>query len=906
MLKRRQTFLILFLIYTAFAWGQWLQTDGKTIIDQNGNEVILRGMGLGGWMLMEGYMMQSSDVADTQHEFKEKLMELMGEEKTDEFYESWLANHVTENDVDSLASWGFNSIRLPMHYNLFTLPIELEPVPGENTWLTKGFELVDSLLQWCKSNSIYLILDLHAAPGGQGKNAAISDYDPSKPSLWESKANRDKTVALWKKLAERYQDEGWIGGYDLINEVNWTLPGNSLLRSLYMEITDSIRAIGDMHIIFIEGNGFANDFTGLTPPWDENMAYSFHKYWNYNDQGSIQWVLDIRENHNVPLWMGEGGENSNVWFCDAIRLFEDNNIGWSWWPMKRIETIVGPYSIEYSEGYRNVLRYWRGEGPKPTVDEAYEGMMELAENTNSANCLYRKDVHDAMIRQPGTDETIPYSEHTIPGVVFMSDFDLGRINFAYYDIDHVNHSASTGFFQAWNSGWHYRNDGVDIEPNDDVINSNGYHVGYVRKGEWTNYTVQIEDSAMYTALARVASPSSGGRFHLSLNNEAVTTTQTVSATGGWTNFMDLEIPGMLLDKGEHVLTFWIDGAGEFNISSIEFLKTGIADTVPMKAINGQVGLDERSIEVEINLPIQPESLNGSIENFTLTINGTEEPVNSISMDGTRRRTIVLSIDDDIAYTDEIRVSYNGNVIESPTGKILQVFTDLEIRNTAPERFILPRIIQAEDFYSMIGFGLEECSDLGGGYNLGFADPGDYADYLIFSPGEMNYQLGLRVASLHAQSKLGFYLVQNDTVETELCTVTVPFTGGWQDWTTINATVSIPKGKNTLKMRAISGEFNLNWFKFEAMNPVESLDVESKHRIYPNPVSGDKLYMHLERKNIDSLIIDCFSVTGKLISSRKYPAANGDVEMDISHIPVGVYTMKVYTGTEIVTYKIIRQ
>ena len=75
---------------------------------------------------------------------------------------------------------------------------------------------------------MYLILDLHAAPGGQGYNADISDYDDSKPSLWESKENRDKTVAFWKKIAERYKDEPWIGGYDLINETNWNLPGGTL------------------------------------------------------------------------------------------------------------------------------------------------------------------------------------------------------------------------------------------------------------------------------------------------------------------------------------------------------------------------------------------------------------------------------------------------------------------------------------------------------------------------------------------------------------------------------------------------------------------------------------------------------------------------------------------------------
>ena len=153
-------------------------------------------------MLQEPYMFNYSSGANTQHEFKEKL-NLVGSDNTELFFESWLDNFVTEQDIDSIASWGFNSIRLPMHYELFTLSIQQEPVPGENTWLTKGFEMIDELLSWCEANQLYLILDLHAAPGGQGYDAAISDYNSAFPSLWESVENKNKTIALWEQLAIR-------------------------------------------------------------------------------------------------------------------------------------------------------------------------------------------------------------------------------------------------------------------------------------------------------------------------------------------------------------------------------------------------------------------------------------------------------------------------------------------------------------------------------------------------------------------------------------------------------------------------------------------------------------------------------------------------------------------------------
>lgn len=117
----------------------FLSTSGTEILNELGEPVLLRGIGLGGWMVQEGYMLQTSGFANPQHEIRATIQELIGEEATDEFYAAWLQNHARKSDIDSLKAWGFNSVRLPMHYNLYTLPIELEPVPYENTWLDIGF-----------------------------------------------------------------------------------------------------------------------------------------------------------------------------------------------------------------------------------------------------------------------------------------------------------------------------------------------------------------------------------------------------------------------------------------------------------------------------------------------------------------------------------------------------------------------------------------------------------------------------------------------------------------------------------------------------------------------------------------------------------------------------------------------
>jgi len=299
-------------------------------------------------------------------------------------------------EVGCCRKWGFNSVRLPMHYNLFTLPVDKEPVAGQNTWLETGFKLTDNLLSWCKKNKIYLILDLHAAPGGQGNDRPIADVDTLKPNLWNSEENQKKTIALWRRLSVRYKNEEWIGGYDLINETNYKLEGNESLKKLFLAITQKIREVDNKHIIFIEGNQFANDYTGLTPPWDNNMVYSFHKYWNATTVETIQKYLDIREKYNVPFWMGESGENNNEWFRAVINLLETNNLGWSWWTVKKIGSERSLMTISKPAGYQKVIDYWSGKGVKPAVEEAKTSFMQLVENVKIEKCKVNYAVINAL------------------------------------------------------------------------------------------------------------------------------------------------------------------------------------------------------------------------------------------------------------------------------------------------------------------------------------------------------------------------------------------------------------------------------------------------------------------------------------------------------------------------------
>lgn len=562
MLRRIFFYLLVLFIFSPFSiYSQdYLHVTGKKIIDPSGTEILLKGIGLGGWLVPEGYMLQTSDVANSSREIRNKIQSLIGAAQTDIFYEKYRANFVTRKDIEMIASLGFNSVRLAMHYNL------LSPKDQPYVYLESGFVIIDSLLKQCEDNKIYLILDLHCAFGGQN-SANISDYDPAYPSLWEDVTNRQRTVDLWKKLAQRYANKKWIGGYDLLNETVWNLPNNYLLRSLYIDITTAIRSVDQNHIIYIEGNNWANDFTGLTPPWDENMVYSFHKYWNDNNIASIQSYINLRNSANRPLWLGETGENNNKWFTDCVTLLDQNNIGWSWWTLKKVESTSGFFSIKKPAEYEAVLKYWKGTGTKPSDSDCIAAFTKLADNLLLDKCVYNIGVIDALLRQPKTYLTLPYKENNVPGIVYASDYDFGRSGFAYSDADNDN------------AGYKYRNDNVDIENCSDAI-TNGYNVGFTNASEFLKFTINVQQAGTYNLTFRTAANAAGGSVQFKFDNSSFSEIINIPQTGGWQTWGNVIKSGINLSSGTHTINLNFITGG-FNLNYLKFDLTSPSSVEPI-------------------------------------------------------------------------------------------------------------------------------------------------------------------------------------------------------------------------------------------------------------------------------------------------------------------------------------
>ena len=552
-----KTLMTIFILLSALMGQEGFlhNVDGE-IVEGNGEPILLRGFGLGGWLVPEGYMLHNQawiSGFESPTDIENHVTDLIGTEAAEDFWELYRANYVAQADIDQIAEWGFNHLRVPFHYKQFY------DSTGSETPI--GYAIVDELISWCEPYNMYIILDMHCAPGGQN-GGPISDSDGT-ARLWLEESNKELTIQIWKEIATYYADHTLIGGYDLINEP--VLPSGVTLeefKQLYMDITESIREVDNNHLLWIEGNWYGTDFAGLTPPWDDNMGYSFHKYWGATSLSTIQSYINMRNNYGVPLWMGESGENSNHWYYEVFKLLEENNIGWNFWTHKKVDKITSPYSAYVSPQYQIVIDYLLGNASQPTSDIASMGLTSFANSLKIENCLMRRGVVAALTDPDYGETTKPYVPHSIPGTIPAAYYDIGARGLSYSDSDYWNDGDG-----GYNDGWVFRNDGVDVEGSDDDINI-PYTVGWTEAGEWLGYTIQNVTPGTYDVSFSIAAPSSGGIFYAQMDGQNLGVID-VPATGGWYNWDDIPAQTVTLSEGDKFLKIQIVQAG-FNIQSITF------------------------------------------------------------------------------------------------------------------------------------------------------------------------------------------------------------------------------------------------------------------------------------------------------------------------------------------------
>ncbi len=395
------TFLILFFFFSTFLIGQkqYFKVSEKNIIDTSGNIFLIKGVNLGNWLVPEGYMFKFKK-ANSPRLVNSVITELIGPSDAKKFWIDFQNNYITYEDIKYLKSIGVNSIRVPFNYKLFC----------DETYLwnteSRGFELIDRLLTWCKKEDIPIILDMHCAPGGQTGDNIDDSY--GYPWLFKSVESQNQIIDIWESIAEYYNNEPMVLGYDLMNEPiahyfeNENL--NEKLEPLYKRIVERIRNVDTNHIIILGGARWNTDFSVFGEPFDSNLVYEFHKYWMPPVQSEIQEYIDFRDKYNVPIYMGESGENNDDWVQNFRELLEKNKIGWHFWPYKKMDNTSGPMNFMMPENYDLIIEYAESDRGtyknirenKPDYKKVKIALGNFLEECKFENCFPNQDYLKAL------------------------------------------------------------------------------------------------------------------------------------------------------------------------------------------------------------------------------------------------------------------------------------------------------------------------------------------------------------------------------------------------------------------------------------------------------------------------------------------------------------------------------
>ena len=329
----------------------WLHVSGDQIVNQKGDTFYLRGFGLGGMLHMENFI---DGYPANEEAMREGLRNVLGEKKYNLYFDTFLKSYFTEPDAAYIQSLGLNLVRIPINYRLF----EDDMNPG--VIKEEAFAYLDSVIEICARHNIYTIIDLHALPGAQNQHWH-SDNPTHVASFWIHKDFQDRALHLWEVIAERYKDQPWVAGYDLINEP--ADPTRKKLFPYYKRLRDAIMKIDPKHILFLEGDRYATEFDMFTEIWD-NVVYTNHDYATpgfifggdypgitrdrFYDKDTLEKDYlsksEFMYSHKVPLWVGEFGpvytgdpEKDEMRYQvlkDQLAYYDKYKVSWCIWLYK--------------------------------------------------------------------------------------------------------------------------------------------------------------------------------------------------------------------------------------------------------------------------------------------------------------------------------------------------------------------------------------------------------------------------------------------------------------------------------------------------------------------------------------------------------------------------------------------
>lgn len=323
---------------SAFSQEDFLKVKGTDIFNQKGEKVILKGVNLGGWLIQEDWLCPYEEVSD-HYEMLETLIERFGREEAYELMNTYEDNFITEKDLDIIKEMGFNSVRVPFWYRNFYSDDKGTKILDENgNWDLSKLEWV---VEECAERRIYVVLDMHGAPGFQsdaphnGKADSCGLYDKTE----EGEFYRTLTDELWTEIALRFKGNPAVAMYDLLNEPMCDVDCGELTRRvnnefIYTHLYETVRKVDADHIITMEAI-----WTGFALPWAwtkgwENVVYQVHFYNNSDFIFAFFLWLTRLLHPTVPLMMGEFYPHQKTTWEGCFKSLKKYEYSWFLWTYK--------------------------------------------------------------------------------------------------------------------------------------------------------------------------------------------------------------------------------------------------------------------------------------------------------------------------------------------------------------------------------------------------------------------------------------------------------------------------------------------------------------------------------------------------------------------------------------------
>lgn len=374
----------------------YIHRDGKRIVDGNGNPLLLRGVNLGNWFVVEGYIwgLDDDNPVKIGRNFESFTADLVGTERSKRFWREYRKQWIAEADIRLIAEQGFDHVRLPLNHRFL--------IDSTGKILPQGFAFIDQLIAWCRNYNLPILLDLHAAPGGQIGNHVDDAANGYPELLLRPEQYLPLTLTLWRELARRYADELLILGYDLLNE---PIPPayyryRNLLLDIYNQTIQVIRQVDPNHLIMIEGAEYSADPSVFTTLPDGNCALHFHRYWVAPDESSLARYLEVSDRLDCPLYLGEFGENDPLWIHAMARESERNNIGWCFWTWKKFDTISAAFNAHMPDSWIPLRDYSNGKALRPSSKQAAQALDDILDVIPASACTLNEQLLNLLLNKP--------------------------------------------------------------------------------------------------------------------------------------------------------------------------------------------------------------------------------------------------------------------------------------------------------------------------------------------------------------------------------------------------------------------------------------------------------------------------------------------------------------------------